>query len=65
MPAAGELGQPDRDVSDEHESVVGAGVQLTVLTAEPGSHDAQSLQLLAAWSASNQEPAKHPEVDRS
>ena len=42
-----------------------AGVQLTVLTAEPGSDDAQSLQLLAAWSASNQEPAKHPEVDRS
>lgn len=46
--------------------VVGqAGVQLTVLTAEPGSDDARSLQLLAAWSASNQEPAKHPGVTRS
>lgn len=35
-------------------------VQLTVLTAEPGSEDHQALQLLGTWWASQSVPAKDP-----
>lgn len=36
------------------------GVQLTVLTAEPGSLDYETLQLLGAWSNPEAEPHDHP-----
>ena len=38
-----------------------AGVQLTVLTAEPGSADHEALQLLGSWASPAAPAAQHPE----
>ncbi|MFE5671016.1 helix-turn-helix transcriptional regulator [Agromyces sp. NPDC056523] len=41
-------------------------VQLTVLTAEPGSHDDDALRLLGTWASSKKDPATTPpELHRS